>query len=158
MTLDIFHSEIVQAGCLHISADDYSLWDSTASDKDTRRLSPNFWEVFKFFLQILSQVEDSSSKEGQPEMMNAPVEIQSRQLNNLPKAILTWKSNEAFETVGTTSFSWMLLLLAPENFIPSLLLLLSCRLSSSKPLLQSTASPLVTRDTVTYKDLEHKTR
>ena len=66
---------------------------TTVSGEDTRRLCPNFWEVFRFFLQIISWVKDSNTKEDHPEMINVPLKIQGRWHSNLANAALARKSN-----------------------------------------------------------------
>lgn len=63
-----FHTEIVLVGCLHVSEDEDSSGDPQASEKDTRELSPNFWDVFRSVLSA-----DSNCKKGQPYMIHAPL-------------------------------------------------------------------------------------
>lgn len=58
---------------MHISVDDYSLWGPRISEQDTRGLSADFWEVFRFFLQIITWSEDSNSKEDQRKMTIVPL-------------------------------------------------------------------------------------
>ena len=61
-----FHTEIVLVGCLSVSEDEDSFGDLHASEKDTRELSPNFWDIFRSVLSA-----DSNCKKGQPYMIRS---------------------------------------------------------------------------------------
>ena len=45
-----FHIEIALVGCLHASEEEDSFGEPQASEKDTRELDPNFWDVFRSVL------------------------------------------------------------------------------------------------------------